>query len=72
MPTWQGYERKSISEERLVRAVNVLAEIMEQHGSAYAPLYDSLQHELAEFRHRQRIFESSTEPLLRELPRKVA
>jgi len=69
---WQGYERKPVDEERLVRAVNVLAEIMEQHGPAYGPLYDSLQQELAEFRRRQQSCTSSPEASPQERHQKVA
>lgn len=72
MTAWQGYERKPISEERLVRAVNVLAEIVEQHGPAHGALYDNLQQELAEFRRRQQRLAPSVEPTSRKRARKVA
>lgn len=72
MTMWQGHTCKPIDEERLVRAVNVLAEIIEQHGPAYGPLYDSLQQELAEFRRRQQIVESAVEPKPVKRPRKAA
>lgn len=72
MTSWQGYEREQMSEERLVRAVNVLAEIVEKHGPAYGPLHDSLQQELATFRRLQQSLESAAEPQVRERPRKIA
>ena len=72
MTMWRERECKPINEERLVRAVNVLAEIVERHGPAYGPLYDSLQQELAEFRRRQQIIESSAQQQPVKPSRKVA
>ena len=50
MEEWQQRKRGPVTEERLVRAVEVLAEIVKQHGPAYSPLYDTLKQELADFR----------------------
>lgn len=52
MAEWQGRKREPITEERLIRAVNVLAEIVREHGPAHGPLYASLEAELQEFRRK--------------------
>jgi hypothetical protein len=50
MTEWQRREREPITEEKLLRAVNILADIVEQHGPAHRPLYQDVKRELAEFR----------------------
>ncbi|WP_445503755.1 hypothetical protein [Microvirga sp. G4-2] len=53
MTAWQNRERGPITEEKLLRAVNILADIVEQHGPAHRPLYQDVKRELEEFRRRQ-------------------
>ncbi|KLK91268.1 hypothetical protein AA309_20580 [Microvirga vignae] len=53
MTAWQPRERGPVTEEKLIRAVNILADIVEQHGAAHRPLYQDVKRELAEFRRRQ-------------------
>jgi hypothetical protein len=50
MTEWQGRKREPITEERLERAVAVLAQIVEEHGPGYGPLYESVKQELDAFR----------------------
>lgn len=60
MEDWQGRTREPITEERLEKALNVLAEIVREHGPAHAPLLESMEQELATFRSlRQTIGESN-------------
>lgn len=53
MTAWQHRERGPVTEEKLLRAVNILADIVEQHGPAHRPLYQDVKRELEEFRRRQ-------------------
>jgi len=53
MQDWAGRERGPITEERLVRAVEVLADIVKQHGPAYGPLFETFEKQLEAFRRRQ-------------------
>jgi len=50
MEDWQGRKREPITEERLEKALSVLAEIVKEHGPAHAPLLASMEQELATFR----------------------
>jgi len=50
MTEWQGRKREPITEERLERAVAVLAQIVEEHGPSYGPLYENVKQELDAFR----------------------
>jgi hypothetical protein len=72
MTEWQERERGPITEERLVRAVNVLAEIVKQHGPAYGPLHESLEQELSRFRRLHRGDAGKAEPLVEAPVRKAA
>jgi hypothetical protein len=40
----------SITEEKLVRAVHILADIVETYGPAFRPLYQDLRQQLADVR----------------------
>jgi hypothetical protein len=50
MTEWQGRKREPITEERLERAVDVLSQIVKEHGPSYGPLYESVEQELVKFR----------------------
>ena len=39
MTEWHHRESGPITEEKLVRAVHILADIVEKHGPAFRPLY---------------------------------
>jgi hypothetical protein len=53
MMVWPRTNREPISEEKLLKAVNILADLVEQNGQAFRPLYLSLRQQLAEFRLQQ-------------------
>jgi len=61
MVAWQPREREPLTEEKLLRAVNILADIVEQHGAAHRPLYQDMKRELAEFRRRQQERDAAAE-----------
>ncbi|MCB5175512.1 MULTISPECIES: hypothetical protein [Microvirga] len=50
MEDWQGRTREPITEERLEKALGVLADIVREHGEAFAPLLETMEQELATFR----------------------
>ena len=50
MSEWHHREHGPITEEKLVRAVHILAGIVEDHGQAFRPLYQDLRQQLAELR----------------------
>ena len=53
MMAWHQRERGPVSEEKLLKAVNILADVVEQNGQAFRPLYLSLRQQLSEFRLQQ-------------------
>jgi hypothetical protein len=54
MTAWQHCDRGPVTEEKLLRAVNVLADIVEQHGPAHRPLYQAMKRELAALRRQKK------------------
>ncbi len=53
MSEWHHREHGPITEEKLVRAVHILTDIVEDHGPAFRPLYQDLRQQLAELRLQQ-------------------
>jgi hypothetical protein len=53
MTEWHHRESGPITEEKLVRAVHILADIVEEHGPAFRPLYQDLRQQLAELRQHE-------------------
>ena len=53
MTAWLNHDRGPITEEKLLKAVNILADLVEEKGPAFRPLYLSLRQQLAEFRLQQ-------------------
>ena len=53
MTAWPHTDRKPISEEKLLKAVNILADLVKQDGQTFRPLYLSLRQQLAELRLQQ-------------------
>jgi hypothetical protein len=53
MTAWLNHDRGPITEEKLLKAVNILADLVEEKGAAFRPLYLSLRQQLAEFRLQQ-------------------
>jgi hypothetical protein len=62
MTEWQGRKREPITEDRLERAVAVLAQIVEEHGPSYGPLYESVRQELETFRNLKEATAAKAEP----------
>ncbi len=59
MSEWHHREHGPITEEKLVRAVHILADIVEEHGPAFRPLYQDLRRQLAELRQEQQAVEAA-------------
>ncbi len=59
MSEWHHREHGPVTEEKLVRAVHILADIVEEHGPAFRPLYQSLRRQLAELRQEQQANEAA-------------
>jgi hypothetical protein len=53
MTEWHQRDHGPVTEEKLLKAVNILADIVEEKGSAFRPLYLSLRQQLAELRLQQ-------------------
>jgi hypothetical protein len=53
MSEWHHRERGPITEEKLVRAVHILADMVEDHGPTFRPLYQDIRQQLAEHRLRE-------------------
>jgi hypothetical protein len=50
MSEWHHQDSGPLTEEKLLKAVNIMADIVEEHGPAFRPLYLSLRQQLAELR----------------------
>jgi hypothetical protein len=72
MEDWQGRKREPITEERLERALSVLAEIVREHGPAHAPLLEAMEQELAAFRRLRRTIDDNAEAQPRTATDKAA
>ena len=59
MSEWHHREHGPITEEKLVKAVHILADIVEEHGPAFRPLYQDLRRQLAELRQEQQTIETA-------------
>jgi hypothetical protein len=53
MSEWHQRDHVPMTEEKLVRAVHILADIVETSGPAFRPLYQDLRQQLADLRLRQ-------------------
>jgi hypothetical protein len=53
MSDWHQRDHGPITEEKLVRAVHILADIVENSGSAFRPLYQDVRQQLADLRLQQ-------------------
>lgn len=69
---WQGSKREPITEERLERALNVLAEIVREHGPSHAHLLESMEQELAAFRGLRQTINENAKPRRRKAASKAA
>jgi hypothetical protein len=53
MSEWHHRERGPITEDKLVWAVHILADMVEDHGPTFRPLYLDVRQQLAEHRLQQ-------------------
>lgn len=68
----QGRTRAKVTEEQLIRAMAVLAEVVKEHGPGFAPLLESIEKQLETLRAREQELPGQYEPIFEEHPRKVA
>ncbi len=53
MDEWSGRKWEPVTEERLLRAIDVLVDIAKEHGPAFDPVLETVRQELHDFRRRQ-------------------
>jgi hypothetical protein len=53
MSEWHQRDHGPVTEEKLLKAVNILADIVEEKGSAFRPLYQDMRQQLADLRVQQ-------------------
>lgn len=53
MDEWAGRKWEPVTEERLLRAIDVLVEIAKEHGPTFNPVLETVRQELHDFRRRQ-------------------
>jgi hypothetical protein len=53
MTEWHERERGPITEEKLLKAVHILAVLVEDQGPSFRPLYHDVRQQLVEFRQQQ-------------------
>jgi sugar phosphate isomerase/epimerase len=52
MDDWSGRKWEPVTEERLLRAIDVLVNIAKEHGPTFNPVLETVRQELHDFRHR--------------------
>jgi hypothetical protein len=52
MDEWSGRKWEPVTEERLLRAIDVLVEIAKEHGPTFNPVLETVRQELHNFRCR--------------------
>ncbi len=67
MDDWSGRKWEPVTEERLLRAIDVLVEIAKEHGSTFDPMLETVRQELHDFRSRHRP-ETGAESQSKETP----
>ena len=60
MSEWHQRDHGPVTEEKLVRAVHILADIVEANGSAFRPLYQDVRQQLADLRLQQQAEAAAT------------
>ena len=50
MDEWSGRKWEPVTEERLLRAIDVLVDIAKEHGTAFDPVLETVRQELHAFR----------------------
>jgi len=69
MDEWSGRQWEPVTEERLLRAIDVLVEIAKEHGATFNPVLETVRQELHDFRRKHSAVEAGQEA--RALLRKV-
>jgi hypothetical protein len=52
MDEWSGRKWEPVTEERLLRAIDVLVEIAKEHGPTFNPILETVRQELYALRRR--------------------
>jgi hypothetical protein len=52
MAEWSGRKWEPVTEERLLRAIDVLVEIAKEHGPTFNPVLETVRQELHDFHRR--------------------
>jgi hypothetical protein len=52
MDDWSGRKWEPVTEERLLRAIDVLVDIAKEHGPTFNPVLETVRQELHDFRRR--------------------
>jgi hypothetical protein len=52
MDEWSGRKWEPVTEERLLKAIDVLVDIAKEHGPAFNPVLETVRQELHAFRSR--------------------
>ncbi|MBD2749825.1 hypothetical protein IC232_24405 [Microvirga sp. BT688] len=60
MSEWHQRDHDPVTEEQLVRAVHILADIVEANGPAFRPLYQDVRQQLADLRLQQQAEAAAT------------
>jgi hypothetical protein len=53
MDDWSGRKWEPVTEERLLRAIDILVDIAKEHGPTFDPVLETVRQELHDFRRRQ-------------------
>jgi len=54
MDEWSGRKWEPVTEERLLKAIDVLVEIAKEHGPTFNPVLETVRQELHDFRRQYR------------------
>ncbi|EIM24955.1 hypothetical protein [Microvirga lotononidis] len=67
MDDWSGRKWEPVTEERLLRAIDVLVDIAKEHGPTFDPVLETVRQELHQFRSRAvPVADQADESLLRK------
>ena len=71
MDEWSGRKWEPVTEERLLRAIDVLVEIAKEHGPSFDPVLETVRQELHDFRRRHQSTDA-VEPMHEGLLRRAS
>ncbi|MBJ6123957.1 hypothetical protein [Microvirga splendida] len=55
MDEWSGRKWEPVTEERLLRAIDVLVDIAKEHGPTFDPVLETVRQELHDFQRRHSV-----------------